>query len=68
MAEHAVTLGRYDKAADLLERGYDHDLAHLARHLAAMLVADAEHWRAKAADRERLVTLLRERGIELPAD
>lgn len=65
IAEIAADLNQYDRVNELLERGYSHDLKHLA-----MIVADANLGAlgpAQTAARLKTIEILETRGITVPA-
>jgi hypothetical protein len=65
MLIHAVGLEQYDKAAELLERGYFRDLEETANCLAVMAAPDQIDGLGKIQARKRLLTLLCQANAEV---
>jgi hypothetical protein len=61
IAAWSVMYGEYDKAVELLERGYSYDLVDLASR-----IAPERDLPDRAAARTRLIELLKARGVRFP--
>jgi ankyrin repeat protein len=64
IAEFAAALNQYDKVAELLDRGYSHDLNALGRYVQLVERADMPPGQYEAAVRVRAI--LEERGVRFP--
>ena len=65
VATRAVTFGEFEKVAELLERGYSHDLEDLGRTVAVRPI-DPSEYPDTARARAKVIALLSAKGIAVP--
>jgi ankyrin repeat protein len=65
IATDAVSLTAFDKVAELLQRGYNYNLADLGSRAKTGIIAP--EFSKKIEDRARLIQMIEKRGVQIPA-